>query len=339
MMSESENGTLVVEVPKSAIQRVKQNVQELIKLRNVRGISLFFGLGEEKPFNMPEKSVVMSRLRKNMLFFATNYALVAMAVGSIAIMLNPFFLFVLLCLGGFWFYVLNLPVSESPDNTTVVFGREITPEQRRLGMITVSFLVIIIFGGSVLFTIFGASTALSCAHGLLRDCPVNRDDDELGFLQGGGMDIEEQGSPDHRGSPEALGRVVTLISAKDMEEFQDEFASLEGDGITWGRLYKVPDAHIDWTLESLDTREQAGYDRAHVEVHCLDGPSTLEEMAHQIATRSGLSGPNIEYLFRLCECMRVLKVNDPHLYALERAVTNITGMLDEMSSVIYDGIA
>lgn len=45
MMSESENGTLVVEVPKSAIQRVKQNVQELVKLKNVRGISLFFGLG------------------------------------------------------------------------------------------------------------------------------------------------------------------------------------------------------------------------------------------------------------------------------------------------------
>lgn len=143
-------------------------------------------------------------------------------------MLNPFFLFVLLCLGGFWFYVLNLPVSESPDNTTVVFGRAITPEQRRLGMITglishrklhikINRLSSIVsrnhnfwrlrlvhyFWCKVSYVIhnhekitsshvFMFSTALSCAHGLLRDCPVNRDDDELGFLQGGGMDIEEQ---------------------------------------------------------------------------------------------------------------------------------------------------
>jgi hypothetical protein len=51
-------------------------------------------------------------------------------------LLNPMFLFAMMCLGGFWFYSSG---TAAEDGTVVLFGRPVTPEQRRLGMIASKF--------------------------------------------------------------------------------------------------------------------------------------------------------------------------------------------------------
>lgn len=47
------------------------------------------------------------------------------------------------------------------------------------------------------------------------------------------------------------------------------------------------------------------------------GPAPLEEVARQIATARGPSGPNSEYLFRLADAMRGMGVQDEELFVLE----------------------
>ena len=55
------------------------------------------------------------------------------------------------------------------------------------------------------------------------------------------------------------------------------------------------------------------------------GPSPVEEMAKQITSSTGKSGPNSEYVLELARCMRIIapSVDDQHLFELEEAVLRI----------------
>jgi glutathione-specific gamma-glutamylcyclotransferase len=130
-----------------------------------------------------------------------------------------------------------------------------------------------------------------------------------------------QGSPDHRGTPSAPGRVVTLVP--------------EAGARCYGQVWRVaPDV-----LAALDHREQAGYSRHVQPARLADGtsvdallyvaepdnpswlgPATLAEMAAHIQRSHGPSGPNREYLLRLADVLSTQGVQDAHVAALASAV-------------------
>ncbi|KAL4444935.1 hypothetical protein ABPG77_003985 [Micractinium sp. CCAP 211/92] len=177
-----------------------------------------------------------------------------------------------------------------------------------------------------------------------------------------------QGSTDHRGTPEAPGRTVTLEPC-------------EG-AVTWGAAFRLAgDAEQRRrTWHYLEWREKQYDQRAQVTVYCpalgssgsLDGsgvsdqsgsgvggvsesdeegvpaltaltfiatsdksrnpnylgPAPLEAIAHQIATSRGPSGPNYEYLFRLADAMRSMDVVDEELFQLEAKVRARMGLME-----------
>ena len=138
-----------------------------------------------------------------------------------------------------------------------------------------------------------------------------------------------QASPDHRGTEEAPGRVVTLV---------------ETAGATCtGMVYRLPPSSQDQILAALDHREKAGYLQIRCPVHLHDGrtipdglvyiagptnanfigPAPLQQMARHIADSVGPSGANVEYLMRLETALAELGATDPHVSDLCAAVRRL----------------
>ncbi|WP_428267306.1 gamma-glutamylcyclotransferase [Haliangium sp.] len=143
-----------------------------------------------------------------------------------------------------------------------------------------------------------------------------------------------QASTDHRGTPEAPGRVVTLIAAPG--------------AVCWGTAYRVAADQVPQVLTQLDHREQDGYERVTTQVTLQEragldaaptreyvdavvyiagihnpsylGPASLEEIAQIVRTRSGPSGTNREYVLRLAAALADMDADDEHVFELARRV-------------------
>ena len=133
-----------------------------------------------------------------------------------------------------------------------------------------------------------------------------------------------QGSHDHRGTPEAPGRVVTLVPAADV--------------VCRGVAYRVEHD----VFEHLDYREKNGYQRfpspIHLEErdcfvdgivyvadednHAFLGPAPMEHLAAHIADAHGPSGSNRDYLLHLAEALRDMGEHDPHVHELEALLSS-----------------
>ena len=132
-----------------------------------------------------------------------------------------------------------------------------------------------------------------------------------------------QGSPDHRGTPENPGRVVTLVAGQ----------ALRCQGVA----FLVDDACISDVLAYLDERESGGYERLKLQP-VLDtgevveawtwiapksnsnflGDALREEMVQQILGARGQSGANRDYVLSLARELAGLGIDDEHVQNLAR---------------------
>lgn len=134
-----------------------------------------------------------------------------------------------------------------------------------------------------------------------------------------------QGSPDHRGVPEAPGCVVTLLP--------------NPSDYCGGCAFRIDPAQADAILQTIDTREQAGFSRQQLALlpepgkppfahgitwvanpdnpHFL-GPLPEPTIAEIIATRTGPSGPNHDYAMQLFHALRELEIIDSHVETIVR---------------------
>ena len=142
-----------------------------------------------------------------------------------------------------------------------------------------------------------------------------------------------QGSHDHRGTPDAPGRVATLAPCQ---------------GATCvGMAYRVDEP----VFVHLDHREKNGYQRVEVDIRlrrcerrdggertvrgvtyigqagnpAFLGAAPLADIAAQIAASAGPSGSNADYLLRLAAALDELGCDDAHVRRLAECVSALAG--------------
>ncbi len=139
-----------------------------------------------------------------------------------------------------------------------------------------------------------------------------------------------QGSPDHRGTPDAPGRVVTLVPDRD--------------GHCEGVVFRIDQSARDEIITQLDIREAGGYTRTRQPV--LDdrgetltaivyvaneqnpyflGSAGDDEMVAHIMSSTGPSGPNVEYVINLADALRHESIPDSHVENLAALLRDRVG--------------
>ncbi|MFK7731280.1 MAG: gamma-glutamylcyclotransferase [Pseudomonadales bacterium] len=133
-----------------------------------------------------------------------------------------------------------------------------------------------------------------------------------------------QGSHDHRGTPDAPGRVLTLIE--------------QAGSICQGLAFRVEPQ----VFEHLDHREKNGYLRQLVTLNFEDGrqqqgllyvadrtnaawagEASTAQIASQIKKSIGPSGRNDEYVLKLATALRELRYVDEHVFSIEQALLSL----------------
>ncbi|KAK3362894.1 ChaC-like protein-domain-containing protein [Lasiosphaeria hispida] len=160
-----------------------------------------------------------------------------------------------------------------------------------------------------------------------------------------------QASEDHRGTPKAPGRVVTLIERSYWEQLTDHHGSAPER--VWGVAYRIRPDRVDEVKDYLDIREINGYTIHYTPFHPAPdahlpqrspiqalvyigtpdneqfvGPQDPQQLAEHIYHSHGPSGPNQEYLLGLEKAL-----NELSLESGDEHVTDLSNRLRAFMSV------
>ncbi|KAF1817956.1 ChaC-like protein [Dissoconium aciculare CBS 342.82] len=177
-----------------------------------------------------------------------------------------------------------------------------------------------------------------------------------GYIEGFVRRFWQVRSEDHRGTPEAPGRVVTLLERSFWESLTDQVSHASAPPKVWGAAYRIPAARVAEVTEYMNIREINGYtiqytpfhsraDPAHTTtsqqttdstsiqspIKCLVyiglptnpqflGPQDPQALAEHIVASRGPSGENRDYLYELETALNELspESGDEHVSDLAR---------------------
>lgn len=172
---------ITASIPDSTREYVTQATGQIFSRERLRTVSLFFGIGEERPFYVEKNpSLLVARIKHNLQFFYLNYLLIAAIFFVLTLFVSPSAIIGMALLGGAWAYVIKSTQSGSMKVGSVT----VSQKQATVVMGVIScFVMIWILSGVFWWAAFLAGL-VTLAHGSFRDASMHQDGEDQVTMMG-----------------------------------------------------------------------------------------------------------------------------------------------------------
>ncbi|KAK1748933.1 hypothetical protein QTG54_000872 [Skeletonema marinoi] len=175
-------------LPQGTKDYIADAQNKVFNRKNLRSPTVFFGLGEEKPFYLERvPSLVTERVKHNLSFFYLNYALLTALLFALTLLISPSAIIGIGLLG------------------VCLDGRiTVTQKQATIAMSGFSVIVLIWLLAHIFWWTLSTSGFLTGVHCLLRDASMHKDEEDRVEMQGD-LSLDEEATflnsgPDPAGS-------------------------------------------------------------------------------------------------------------------------------------------
>ncbi|KAL3796420.1 hypothetical protein HJC23_004217 [Cyclotella cryptica] len=192
---ESSGGNDVLSTVQSSIpQGTKDYIagakSKIFNRQHLRSPTVFFGIGEEKPFYLERvPSLLTERLRHNFSFFYLNYILITAVLFCLTMITSPTAIIGIGLLGFAWMAVIRA----TSEGSVQVKGITITQKQASIGMGAFTALALIWLLAHIFWWTLSTSGFLTGMHMLLRDASMHKDEEDKVEMQGD-LSLNEEAS-------------------------------------------------------------------------------------------------------------------------------------------------
>jgi len=193
-------------IPQGTKDYITSAKSKIINRDHLRPISVFFGIGEEKPFYLEKTpSLVVSRVNHNISFFYMNYILMTAVLFVLTLIISPGAIIGIGLLGIAWASVLKA----TNDGSVTFYGITITQKQASIVMGVVSGFVLIHVLSHVFWWTLGSSGCIVGVHAFMRDASMHKDMEDIVEMTGDvDVELQEVGEDASFLNPQGSGSVV-----------------------------------------------------------------------------------------------------------------------------------
>lgn len=184
--------SVTASIPQGTKDYLTQAKSKFFNRDHLRPISVFFGIGEEKPFYIEKvPSLIIERLRHNIYFFYLNYILLTAVLFCLTLVISPGAIIGIGLLGFAWLAVIRA----TAEGSTKIGPVTVTQKQASIAMTIVSGFILMHVLRHIFWWTIGSSGIIVGVHAFMRDASMHKDaEDKIEMTGDIGVGAEEEAS-------------------------------------------------------------------------------------------------------------------------------------------------